>query len=155
VNVNARSTGRLHPLHPALAHFPLAFWVGCSASDLIALTGADPSWWRVSYCAAAAGTLMGAVTLLAGLLELWLRQLPRAAVPWVIAHATLMGSALLCFMVSLAWRTASPPAGSALALSFIGSAIVLVGGYCGGTLVYRFGVGVAWRPENGREKTPL
>ena len=142
----------MHPLHPALAHFPLALWLACCACDLVALSGADPTWWTVSHHAAAAGTLMGAVTLLAGLLELWLRKLPRVAVPWVITHATLMSCALLCFMVSLAWRTAVPPPTSAVALSMVGAAIVLVGGYCGGTLVYRFGVGVTWRPEDGREK---
>jgi uncharacterized membrane protein len=141
-------------LHPALAHFPLALWLGCCASDLIALTGANATWWGVSHRAAAAGTLMGAMTLLAGLLELWLRQLPRAAKAWLIAHAALMSTALLCFMVSLSLRTAIPPPVSAVALSVLGGAVVLAGGYCGGTLVYRFGVGVAWRPENAPEKDP-
>ncbi|MGH8304639.1 MAG: DUF2231 domain-containing protein, partial [Steroidobacteraceae bacterium] len=108
------------------------------------------AWWTVSHHAVAAGVIMGAVALLAGLLELWLRKLPRAAIAWVTVHASLMGSALICFMVSLAWRTAAPPPLSAVAMSFLGSAIVLAGGYCGGILVYRFGVGVAWRADGNQ-----
>ena len=139
-----------HPLHPALAHFPLAFWIGASVSDLIALQSGGTAWWTVSHHAIAAGTLVGAVTLLAGLLELWLRHLPRQAIGWLIVHASLMFAALLCFMVSFAWRTVAPPPVGALAASFLGTCIVLAGGFCGGTLVYRFGVGVSWR-EEGKE----
>ncbi|MFI4878285.1 MAG: DUF2231 domain-containing protein [Steroidobacterales bacterium] len=90
---------------------------------------------------------MGALTLLAGLLELWLRKLPQAARTWVVVHASLMVTALLVFMVSLSWRTVTPPPLSAVVLSLAGCVLVLAGGYCGGTLVYRFGVGV-WRAES-------
>jgi uncharacterized membrane protein len=137
-----------HPLHPALAHFPLAFWIGSSASDLLALKSGAPLWWTVSHHAIAAGLIMGTLALAAGLLELWLRALPRAAVRWVVLHASLMSAALLLFMVSLSLRTATPPPLIAPAISFIGSALILAGGFCGGTLVYRFGVGVSVR---GRE----
>ena len=136
----------LHPLHPVLAHFPLAFWIGASAADLIALETHAPAWWTVSHHALAAGTIMGALTLVAGLLELWLRKLPPAAVRWVSLHAGLMTGALFVFMVSLSWRTAVPAPQSAVILSLVGCALVLAGGYCGGTLVYRFGVGVQWHP---------
>jgi uncharacterized membrane protein len=30
---------------------------------------------------------------------------------------------------------------------WLGSAMVLVGGFCGGTLVYGYGVGVSWHAE--------
>lgn len=78
----------VHPLHPALAHFPLAFWLGSFAADLIGLRTGSAVWWTVSHHALAAGAIMGAVTVLAG-------------------------------------------------------------GFCGGTLVYGYGVGVSWRAERG------
>lgn len=132
-----------HPVHPAVAHFPVAFWLGASAADVLAMRTGSMAWWTVSRYAIAAGVIMGALALCAGLLELWLRTLPPAAVRWAAMHASLMSIALLCFMVSLSQRTAAPPGYIALALSFAGSAIVLAGGFCGGTLVYRFGVGVS------------
>jgi len=145
-----RSASLLHPLHPALAHFPVAFWLGSCLADLIALRTGDAAWWTVSHHAVAAGVIMGAVTLLAGLLELWLRKLPPEATRWAAVHASLMSAALLCFMVSLSWRVIAPPPLSAVGISGLGAAIVLVGGFCGGTLVYRYGVGVSWRAA-GRE----
>ena len=132
-----------HPVHPALAHFPVAFWLGASAADVLALRTGSSAWWTVSHYAIAAGVIMGALALCAGLIELWLRSLPPAAVRWATVHASLMSLALLCFMVSLSQRAAAPPGHTALALSFAGSALVLAGGFCGGTLVYRFGVGVS------------
>ena len=137
----------LHPLHPALAHFPVAFWLGSSASDLIALETGNAVWWAVSHYAVAAGVIVGAVTLLAGALELWLRKLPPEAWRWAGVHAGLMSTALLCFMVSLSWRVPVPPPLSAVWVSLLGSAIIIAGGFCGGTLVYGYGVGVSWRAE--------
>lgn len=142
------SSSSLHPLHPALAHFPVAFWLGSSASDLIALRTGRAVWWTVSHHALAAGVIMGAVTLLAGGFELWLRRLPAAAWRWAGIHAGLMSTALLCFLVSLSWRVPVPPPLSAVWVSLFGSALVIAGGFCGGTLVYGYGVGVSWRaPE--------
>ncbi|HLJ37938.1 MAG TPA: DUF2231 domain-containing protein [Steroidobacteraceae bacterium] len=143
-----RIAPHLHPLHPALAHFPLAFWIGSCASDLLALSSGVPVWWTVSHHATAAGLIMGALALAAGVLELWLRALPRAAVRWVVLHASLMSAALLLFMLSLSLRRASPPPLIAPAISLVGCALIIAGGFCGGTLVYRFGVGVSAR---GRE----
>ena len=141
---------RLHPLHPALAHFPLAFWIGSSVSDLVALGTRQGAWWTVSHHAVAAGILAGALALPAGLLELWLRKLPAEALKWLMVHAGLMVGALICFMVSLSWRTVAPPPMPAVAMSLLGSAIVVAGGFCGGTLVYLFGVGVSWRADAPR-----
>lgn len=145
-----RAATLLHPVHPALAHFPLAFWIGSSASDLMALTTRDPVWWTVSHHAVAAGTITGALALIAGLVELKLRKLPPAAIVWVTVHASCMLTALVIFMVSLAWRSSAPPPFAAVVLSLVGSATVLAGGFCGGTLVYRFGVGVACRADANR-----
>lgn len=142
-----RSSFLLHPVHPALAHFPVAFWLGSSASDLIALQTGHAVWWSVSHYAVAAGVIMGTVTLLAGALELWLRKLPPEAWRWVGLHAGLMSTALLCFMVSLSWRSPVPPPLAAVWASLLGSAVVVAGGFCGGTLVYGYGVGVSWRGE--------
>ncbi|HLY53853.1 MAG TPA: DUF2231 domain-containing protein [Steroidobacteraceae bacterium] len=144
-----RIAAHLHPLHPALTHFPLAFWIGSCASDLLALRSGAPVWWTVSHHALLAGVIMGALSLAAGVLELWLRVVPRAAVRWLVVHASLMSAALLLFMVSLSLRAASPPPLLAPAISLVGSALIIVGGFCGGTLVYRFGVGVAPRGCKG------
>jgi len=137
----------LHPVHPALAHFPVAFWLGSSALDLIALKTGHTMCWTMSHYALAAGVIMGALTLLAGAFELWLRQLQPEAWRWAGLHAGLMATALLVFMVSLSWRTPVPPPLSAVWASLLGSVLVVAGGFCGATLVYGYGVGVSWPAE--------
>src|SRR5215475_1449783 len=129
----------LHPVHPVVAHFPVAFWLGSSVTDLIALKTGNPTWCTVSHHAIAAGVIMGALALLAGGAELALRKLPAEAWRWAGAHAGIMSTALLVFLVSLSWRGVTPPPLSAVWLAFCGSALVLVGGFCGGTLVYGYG----------------
>lgn len=135
----------LHPVHPVLVHFPIAFWLGASGADLIGWRTGNPLWWTLSHHAIVAGLVMGTLAFLAGGMELALRRLPAPAWRWVGAHAGLMSTALLCFLVSLSWRRATPPPDSAVWLGLFGSALLLVGGFCGGTLVYGYGVGVAWR----------
>lgn len=137
----------LHPLHPALAHFPVAFWLGSSASDLIALESGNTVWWTVSHHAMAAGVIMGAVTLLAGAFELWLRRLQAEAWRWAGLHAGFMSTALLSFLVSLSLRAPVPPPLAAVWVALFGSALVIAGGFFGGTLVYGYGVGVSWRAQ--------
>jgi uncharacterized membrane protein len=135
----------LHPVHPVLAHFPIAFWLGASGADLIAWRTGNVAWWTVSHHAIVAGLIMGTLALLAGGVELALRRLPAPAWRWAGAHAGLMSTALLCFLVSLSWRGVTPPPASAVWVALLGSALLLIGGFCGGTLVYGYGVGVAWR----------
>jgi uncharacterized membrane protein len=45
-----------------------------------------------------------------------------------------------------------PPSTLALALSGLGLAALLIGGWFGGTLVYRFGVGTAFRAPDASSK---
>jgi len=135
----------VHPAHPLVAHFPVAFWLGASVSDLVALRTGRAVWWTVSHHAMAAGVIMGTIALLVGGVELALRTLPAAAWRWAGAHALVMATALVLFLMSLSWRGVTPPPVAAVWVAFLGSVLVLVGGYCGGTLVYRYGVGVSWR----------
>lgn len=134
----------VHPLHPVLAHFPVAFWLGASVCDLMALKSGNPIWWTVSHHAIAAGVIMGTVAALVGAIELALRTLPAAAWRWAGVHLGLMSTALVFFLVSLSWRGVTPPPLSAVWVGFCGSVLLLVGGFCGGMLVYGYGVGVSW-----------
>ena len=68
----------LHPVHPVLVHFPIAFWLGASGADLIAWRTGNPLWWTLSHHAIVAGLVMGTLAFLAGGMELALRRLTEA-----------------------------------------------------------------------------
>ncbi len=133
-----------HPLHPALAHFPVAFWSAAVATDAAAVFTGDGSWWTWSHHALVAGLLAGTLALLAGAAEAFLRPIPRPAQRTLVLHLSCMLTAFSLFLASLALRKHSPPSSVAVALSALGLSILLIGGWFGGSLVYRFGVGTAF-----------
>lgn len=132
-----------HPLHPAIAHFPVALWLSAAAADATYLLTGDAAWAGFSRLALLGGTAMGGLAVLAGLLELVLRRIPREAVMVVATHVGFMFVALTCCGASAALRHEGAISHEALILSFIGAASVAAGGWFGGTLVYRFGIGGA------------
>jgi uncharacterized membrane protein len=134
-----------HPLHPALAHFPVAFWSASAATDAAALFTGDGAWWLWSHRALTAGLVMAVLALLAGVGEALLRRIPRQASQTLILHISSMLTAFACFLASLALRKHMPPSTLALSLSGLGLAALLIGGWFGGTLVYHFGIGTAFR----------
>jgi uncharacterized membrane protein len=141
-----------HPLHPALAHFPVAFWSASVATDAAALLTGDGAWWSWSHHALVAGLVMAALALLAGAGEAFFRRIPREANRTLVLHISSMLTAFACFLASLALRKQMPPSNLAVAFSGLGLAALLAGGWFGGSLVYRFGVGTALQARDSTDK---
>jgi uncharacterized membrane protein len=141
-----------HPLHPMLVPFPIAFLVGALASDLAFASTSDPFWARASLWLVLAGLVMGSVAAIAGLTDfLGDARVRSHAAAWV--HFGGNGLALLLTLWSVLHRWADP-AGSVLPLGLILSIVVagilVVTGWLGGELSYRYRIGVAAaRPDHG------
>lgn len=131
------------PPHAFLAHFPVAFFLGASACDLMTLATGDPLWWPISQYALLSGEVIGLATLVAGAAEIFLRNIPREALVVALAHVFTMVIALVLFVVSSGIRGDEPPGTVPIVLGLAGSAILLLGAFLGGTLVFRFGVGMS------------
>jgi uncharacterized membrane protein len=146
-------------LHPAVVHFPIALLLLGSAAGLLYLAGVRQAdlvaltWWPLRL-----GWLGGAVALLTGLLA-QSRLPPQAPYTDVLNwHIGASWAMLLVYAVILyrQWlyrnrRRAADPAdlldapgarGWLAAALAAGSALVLVGGWLGGELVYTWGVNV-------------
>lgn len=137
-----------HPVHAALVAVPIGAWVAAVLFDLGAvLTGrpylSEGAFWLIGIglvgaAAAAAFGFLDYLTLPAG-------TLARRVGTW---HLALMLAATALFSASLFFRlplqdTASTPSFVAVALSLVGIALVVIGGWFGGHLSYKFGVRVA------------
>jgi uncharacterized membrane protein len=122
------------PLHPVLAHFPVAFLLAASACDLWHLR-------ELAHAALAAGLVTGFAALLAGIVEVFLRPISSQAFVWLVAHAAPMQLALVLYLISYISRGDDVPTGAALATSYAGAALLLGGLVCGGVLVFRFRIG--------------
>jgi uncharacterized membrane protein len=145
VTRGVRSTASIlgHPIHPMLVPFPIAFLVGVLASDLMFAGTGDAFWARVSIWLVGAGVVMGGLAAIFGLIDFFTIERARNATGWTHFLGNLL--AVVLSLVSLLLRRgdhagAILPGG--LILSFIVVGILLVTGWLGGELAYRFKVGV-------------
>ncbi len=103
-------------------------------------------WWQISYGNIGLGLAAGAFAVMTGLFEsLKLEEGSRAA-KVASRHLLVMLAALTCYGSVLAVRPfAGLPLGSVLLASLglegAGLILLLIGGWLGGELVYRHGVG--------------
>ena len=133
-----------HPVHPMLIVFPLGLLATAVAFDIVALAQSDSSWFRTSFWMIAAGVIGGLCAALFGIID-WL-AIPSATRAKRIGlyHGALNIVVVLLFAASWLMRQTNSqiPSSAALSLSFIAVCLALVGGWLGGELVDRLGVGV-------------
>jgi uncharacterized membrane protein len=134
-----------HPLHPMLVHFPVACWIIGVGADLFGSASGHVGWWNFGFVCLNIGLVTGIVAILAGFLEFALLPNQHPARDTATLHMTWALAAWLLFAFSLLLRSGSAagrPSLWATAASLGGLAAMLVAGWLGGRLVYRFGVGV-------------
>lgn len=133
-----------HPLHPALVHFPLALWFTAVFWDAVGWLRPDPLWWQMAYWCLALGLAASLPALIAGLADYLDLPPEHAGVDAATAHMMAMLSATAAFGASWMLRAlhgaASAPSQWALLAAFLGALLLGIGGWLGGTLVYRYGV---------------
>ncbi len=130
--------------HPATVHFPIAFLVGAVALDLYAWWRARPDLARIATGLMAAGVIAGVVAAATGAVAFFTVPAHTAVAHTLMYwHLGLMAGAVTVFAgVTLARRRAVPPAGWMRVAGLFGVAVLLVGAYLGGRIVYRGGAGV-------------
>ncbi len=130
--------------HPATVHFPIAFLIGAAALDLYA-------WWkgradlaRIATGLTATGVATGVVAAVTGAVAFFTVPAHTAEAHRLMDwHLGLMAGALSVFVaVVVARRRDEPPAGWVRLTGLFGVAVLLVGAYLGGRVVYRGGAGV-------------
>ena len=135
-----------HPVHPMLAGFPVAFWIGGSACDGLALLRHGSLWPQGAFWLLVAGTVLALPTAASGLWDFLSVPPGHAAERVGYWHMGAMAGALSLNVASVALRRddlgvalASP---TAMALALGGAILCMVGGWLGGELVFRHGVAV-------------
>lgn len=144
----------MYAFHPFTVHFPIALLLMSGLFTLLAVRRGG-AWGTSAYHCLITGWLAGVVALLTGTLDA-VRQLtgpeaPRdnALLGWVNAHALANLAALVVYGRALLLRRKQPTLlddkaarRGYLWLHSVGAALILVGGWLGGRLVYGFGLGI-------------
>jgi len=134
-----------HPLHPALVHFPLALLLSATIGDVAWLVGLTADT-HVAAILMAAGLAGGLLAMAAGLIDF--SRMDEHLMPHAARHMMVVAVAWLGYAAALYLRRDSLRADADLDLMSVGISIgsgllLALGGWLGGRLVYKFGVGVA------------
>jgi uncharacterized membrane protein len=127
-----------------LVVFPLGLLGSSVLFDLAYLATGNGRWADIAYWMIVCGVLGGVIAALFGLVD-WL-AIPRGTRAWSVglAHALANSVVLALFGASWLLRADAPevPGALAIGLSLLGVAVAVVGGWLGGELVNRHGIGV-------------
>lgn len=145
-----RSTAQFkgHPFHPILIAFPIAFGFGSPVLDLVGILAHWPTVWTAGSYLAAATVVSGLIAGVPGFID-YLYTVP----PNSSAHKRAtwhMGVNLTALaLIALGWvfrdlDTLRPGVGT-IVFEFLGLGTMTVGGWMGGTLVFRNQIGVDHR----------
>lgn len=133
-----------HPIHPMLIVFPLGLLATAVVFDMVGLARGEASWFGVSYWMIAAGVTGGLLAAVFGLID-WI-GIPSGTRAKTIGllHGGTNVVVVLLFISSWFMRgsAANVPSNTALTLSSIAVVLALFGGWLGGELVDRLGIGV-------------
>ncbi len=139
---------RQEPLHPAIVHFPLAFLLTVPLLQLWHMRSGDVFAAEAASFLLKAGLFMSLPAMLAGGWDFY-RRIVRAgrkdAYGTATMHIMSMLTALSFYGGSLLCPEGSdlPP----LILSLCGALAITIGGWLGGTLVYRHHIGIIFSKE--------
>lgn len=133
-----------HAIHPILIVYPLGLLSAAVIFDVIYLVTANPTWTTVSFWMIAAGIIGGLLAAVFGLIDYLAIPSGTRAKRIGLLHGVINLCVMILFIASWLVRRDSPevPSTTAFALSFIGVGAALLGGWLGGELVERLGVGV-------------
>jgi uncharacterized membrane protein len=141
-----RSTAAIggHPIHPMLVPFPIAFLVGTLVTDLAFWGTGDPFWARASAWLVGAGVVMGLLAAVFGFIDfVTIERARQGSTGWIHFLGNLL--AVVLSFASLLVRIGDAKSGIlpwGLTLSVIVVGLLLVTGWMGGELAYRYKIGV-------------
>ena len=133
-----------HAIHPILIVFPLGLLGAAVVFDIVHMIENATVFAVVTYWMLVGGLLSGLLAAVFGLIDWTAIPANTRAKSVGVAHAAANVGALVLFAVSWYFRNDVPerPSTAASVFSFAGLLFALVGGWFGGELVERLGIGV-------------
>jgi uncharacterized membrane protein len=147
---------RGHPVHPMLIAFPIGLLMLAPVWDALGWIRDEPMWWAIGFWTSAAGLALGVLASVAGFVDLLALPDGSRAGRVAVNHMMVMCCALGAFFISVMLRNGvaalhGGKLATVFALDAFGCATLVVGGWLGGELVFRHGVGHVRSREAGAE----
>jgi uncharacterized membrane protein/nitrite reductase/ring-hydroxylating ferredoxin subunit len=137
-----------HPIHPILIAYPIAFATAAPLADLAGLLGDWPTLFTVGAYASLAAVATGLIAAVPGFIDFLFVVPPKSSARQrAIYHMAVNVMALGLMAAGWAfrdWETHRPET-LAVILEFASIGCMTIGGWLGGTLVYRNQIGIDHR----------
>jgi uncharacterized membrane protein len=134
-----------HPIHPILVPFPTGLLTTSVIFDVVHLFTGGARWAEISFWMIAVGVVGGLLAAVFGLVD-WL-AIPSGTRAKAVGLGHGLSNVVMVALFAVSWllRSGAPndPKVLPIVLSFLGVGLVSLGGYLGGELVFRLGIGVA------------
>ena len=146
--MRSRAQFKGHPIHPILVAFPIAFGVGCLGFDLAGSFASWPTVWAAGGYLSVAAVVSGLIAGVPGFIDYLYTVPPNSSAK---TRATWhMGVNLTSLtLIGLGWLFRDADSFRAgigtVVFEAAGMALMTLGGWMGGTLVYRNQIGVDHR----------
>jgi uncharacterized membrane protein len=145
-----------HPIHPMLVVFPIGLLATSVIFDIIGLLGDNRTFHLVAFYMLAAGVIGGLIAALFGAMD-WLAIPSNTRGKQVgFVHAVTNVIVLAMFIIAgFVRRQIDDPENLSLVLSVAALVLLSFGGWLGGELVYRYGIGVEGDNPTASEREAL
>ena len=135
-----------HPVHPMLTDFPIALWSTSLLGDVVGVWRGELVYREFALWAIAVGLIIAIPTIVAGLIDYAAIPPRHAAINHATWHMWIMLSAATvygCSLIAHIGRFASSYFASwiSIGLSVLGLILLTIGGWFGGEMVFRHGIG--------------
>ncbi len=141
--MQGKATFRGHPIHLMLVSFPVAFWSGAVATDIIGARSPDPFWFRMSVTLIAMGLLGGVAAAIFGYVDYLTVPMSRRAKRIATTHFVASLATLAVYGLAFVLRRTDAASLPGIIASYAGAVVLFFGGYFGSELANRYRVGIA------------
>jgi uncharacterized membrane protein/nitrite reductase/ring-hydroxylating ferredoxin subunit len=133
-----------HPLHPILVSFPIAFFIGTLAFDVLGLTYNRNDFHNMAMYLQIAGICFAILAAVPGIIDYFFVVPPKSsAKKRAIKHGLINTTMVIIFGVALLLRQKQEASFQIIiSLELAGIILLSIAGWLGGTLVFRNQIGV-------------
>ena len=135
-----------HPLHPALVGLPIGLWIFSLVADIVRGLGGGPIWGDLALYTLGAGIVGALIAAVPGFID-YLSITDARVRDIAVAHMVTMLVVLGVFASSFWLRWIGTLSALPVALSVLGVALLGVGAWLGGEMVFVHGQGMAAHPR--------
>jgi nitrite reductase/ring-hydroxylating ferredoxin subunit/uncharacterized membrane protein len=148
--MRSKANFKSHPLHPILAAFPIAFFIGAFAFDLLSYILERGNFWQTGNYLAIAGIAAALAAAVPGIVDYFYTVPPKSSAKKRATKHGLINLLNVCIFSAATYYRNQDGADSLVIIIMegIGIGLLFIAGWMGGTLVYRNQIGVDHRYAN-------